>query len=422
LQTRAPDIWVFIRRNFHSPVLVHIFTLSLPHCVFIMADSIALLKIRLASLHSIWFTKLNLSAARCISDFGTRQLLAGILWFLFCGWVNSLSQIYVDKMHWAHFKATGSKPLPDVGFILLPRIRVPGLPDLWNAMTLLGTLLPVILFHPSRVKIVRRFAAIQGACWLLRAITIMVTILPNPYDTCENTSRADEVPFLEAFKVMFGFRITCGDVLYSGHAATFTLMALIWQEYGRSFASPKRLAMPRETASDLSVGLDHFMEVEVPKYSKEWYTGVLCPRIFWTVAVVGYLIIIACRFHYTVDVVIAIIIVVKQWGLYHMVIRTPKLIEKVPFLQWFESKDIYGPPQAELPSEAGGFDRRSVASADVRLSPTPFATTWPNSWKKELCFPPVRVCANCVISIWEFAPRHQVLQRRSALHVAHAMH
>jgi hypothetical protein len=372
--------------------------------MFIMADSIASVKTQLTSFHSIWFVK-NLSVFRCIADFGTRQLLAGILWFMFCGWVNSLSQIYVDKLHWAHFKAEGSKPLPDVGFILLPRIRVPGLPDLWNAITLLGTLLPVILFHPSRVKIVRRFAAIQGACWLLRAITIMVTILPNPYDTCENTSRADEIPFLEAFKVMFGFRITCGDVLYSGHAATFTLMALIWQDYGRSFASPKRLSMPPDKTSDLPAGLDRFMEEKVPKYSTEcqWYTGVLFPRIFWIVAVVGYLIIIACRFHYTVDVVIAIIIVTKQWGLYHMVIRTPNLIEKVPFLQWYESKGIYGPLQAELPD---------LASADMQSSPTPFAANLPNSRRGELCFPHARLCAECVISVWEFAPRHQAPRRR----------
>ena len=207
---------------------------------------------------------------------------------------------------------------------------------------------------------------------------------------------------MEAFKVMFGFRITCGDVLYSGHAATFTLMALIWHEYGRSFVPPQRLPMPQQTALDLSVGLDRFAEEEFPKYSKQWYTGVLVPRFVWMVAVVGYLIIIACRFHYTVDVVIAIVVVVQQWSLYHMVIRTPKHIGRVPFLQWFESKGIYGPLHAELPQ--GGFDKRSVASADAQFSPILFARTAQLS--------EVRVCADCVFSIWEFAPRHQVPHRR----------
>jgi len=323
---------------------------------------------------------------RSVKAFATRQFLAGVLWCVACGWVNSLSQIYVDKIHWASFKQEGSKPLPDIGFILLPRIWVSRLPDWWNAVIVLGTLVPVILLHPWREKIMRRFAAVQGTCFLLRAITIMATILPNPYDTCENMSRSDEVPVIEAFKVILGIRITCGDVLYSGHAANFTLMALIWQEYGYSYvaSSSKRKSLPTDQELDVSMVPE---EVQVPKYTPEWYTGVFFPRIFWLVAVLGYLIIIACRFHYTVDVVVAIVVVAKQWGLYHMVIRTPKLIDKVPFLQWYESKGIYGPPQSEPEeesSELGAFDQRSMASVDMNFSPTPFRGRTPISRQTEL--------------------------------------
>ena len=318
-------------------------------------------------------------------DLGTRQFFAGVLWCLFCAWLNSVSQIYVDKMHWAHFKEEGYKPLPDIGFILLPRIYVSRLPDVWNAVIVLGTLLPIIFLHPSKVKIMRRFAAIQGTCFLLRSITIMVTILPNPYDTCVNTSRDDEIPFLEAFRVMLGTRITCGDVLYSGHAANFTLMALIWQEYGRGFAATssaaRRGSIPPDQELDMSMS-PQIQPYDVASYSMAWYTGVLFPRLFWIVAALGYLIIISCRFHYTVDVVVAIVVVAKQWGLYHMIIRTPKLIERVPFLQWYESKGVYGPPQELLDedgSELGHFDSKSMASASFDFSPTPFGVPSPTA-------------------------------------------
>ena len=293
-------------------------------------------------------------------DFGTQQFVSGLIWCVFCAWWNSLSQIYVDKMHWAHFKEGENKPLPDIGFILIPRIYISHLPDVWNAIIVIGTLLPVIIFHPARVKIMRRFAAVQGTCFLLRSVTIMATILPNPYDTCVNSSSEDEVPFIEAFKVMLGMRHTCGDVLYSGHAANFTLMALIWQEYGRGYTSDssRRSVLPTRRSGDDDILLT---QITIPRYSKEWYTSLFFPKLFWVIAVIGYFIIIACRFHYTVDVVVGIVVVAKQWGLYHMVIRTPKLLEKVPFLEWYESKGPYAKPD-DLDSAEAWDDAASSAS------------------------------------------------------------
>lgn len=299
-----------------------------------------------------------------LREFNSPQFLAGLAWCSCCAWLNCLSQVYVDKMHWAHFKEGQNKPLPDIGFALLPRINVSHLPDVWNELLVIGTLLPLILFHPSKVKIMRRFAAVQGTCFLLRSVTIVATILPNPYDTCVNTSREDEVPFVEAFKVMLGMRFTCGDVLYSGHAANFTLMALIWQEYGRRyFEDPekaKRSSLPLQYVGSSVIEEE---TPQYPKYTREWYTSHFFPRLFWAIAVVGYFIIIACRFHYTVDVVVGIVVVAKQWGLYHMVIRTPKLLERVPLLQWYESKGAYMEKQSSdlwedqsVVSDFGGFE------------------------------------------------------------------
>ena len=295
-----------------------------------------------------------------LKGFASRQFIAGLCFCLCCAFINCLSQVYVDRMHWAHFKEGDSKPLPDLGFIILPKLHTVRLPDIWNVLIVVGTIAPVVLFHPHKVKVMRRYAAVQGTCFLLRSITIMATILPNPYEECVNSSRADEIPLIEAFRVMAGFRFTCGDVLYSGHAANFTLMALIWQEYGRTYTdSPpdhshrsvggKRGSLPTVTMDISLMGaVDDDDPLSKDTFSKQWYVAKFFPGLFWTIAAVGYLIIIACRFHYTVDVVVGIVVVAKQWGLYHMIIRTPKLLSQVPFLQWYESKGIYHPDNANM--------------------------------------------------------------------------
>ena len=290
-----------------------------------------------------------------LRGFASKQFLAGLCFCLCCAFINCLSQVYVDRMHWAHFKEGDSKPLPDLGFIILPKLHTVRLPDIWNVLIVVGTIAPVVLFHPHKVKVMRRYAAVQGTCFLLRSITIMATILPNPYEECVNSSSPDEIPLIEALRVMAGLRFTCGDVLYSGHAANFTLMALIWQEYGRTYTDvplpdhyhgQKRSSLPTVTM-DVSV-MGTVTHIDEETYSKQWFVSKFFPGLFWTIAALGYLIIIACRFHYTVDVVVGIIVVAKQWGLYHMIIRTPKLLSQVGFLQWYESKGIYHPDNANL--------------------------------------------------------------------------
>lgn len=293
-----------------------------------------------------------------LRGFASKQFVAGLIWAVLCGYVNSLSQVYVDRRHWAHFTHGEYKPLPDIGFVLLPELNVARLPDIYNLLIVVGTMFPVLIFHPHKVKVFRRYAAIQGTCFLLRSLTIMATILPNPYSECIDSTPVDEIPFLEAFRVMAGLRITCGDVLYSGHAANFTLMAMIWQEYGKTFTdyathplspvpaghifSQLELGIPVATPMHLDQSaVDSVVQQPTDKYSHQWFVSTFFPRLFWSLAVVGYMIIIACRFHYTVDVLVGIVVVAKQWGLYHMIIRTPRLLVNVPFLQWYEGKGVY---------------------------------------------------------------------------------
>ncbi|KAF4709367.1 hypothetical protein FOZ62_029590, partial [Perkinsus olseni] len=163
------------------------------------------------------------------------QLVAGCLWMAACAYVNCISQVYSDKFHNEYYHGRTPELLPDLGFYLFPRIEILHLADYWNVSMAVGTMVPVVLFHPERRKVILRFLAIQGSVFLLRSATIIVTLLPQPYPLCVNGSSPDENVFIEAVKIVLGIRITCGDLLFSGHTANLTLMALIWSEYGYGF-------------------------------------------------------------------------------------------------------------------------------------------------------------------------------------------
>ncbi|KAF4732124.1 hypothetical protein FOZ63_032746, partial [Perkinsus olseni] len=243
------------------------------------------------------------------------QLVAGCLWMATCAYVNCISQIYSDRFHNEHYHGRTPELLPDLGFYLFPRIEIPHPADYWNVAMAVGTMVPVVLFHPKRRKVILRFLAIQGSVFLLRSATIIATLLPQPDPLCVNVSSPDENVFIEAVKIILGLRITCGDLLFSGHTANFTLMALIWSEYGYGF-----LAVDATTRGYSALGGSNRGQIGGRHRGGPVLHFVfrrLLPLLWWAAAISGYFVIVATRFHYTVDVLVAIIIVTKQWGLYH---------------------------------------------------------------------------------------------------------
>ncbi len=73
----------------------------------------------------------------------------------------------------------------------------------------------------------------------------------------------------------------CGGLIYSGHTCYFMLCALIWSRYG----------------------------------SSRWVA-----RAFWLLLVAGAWALLSCRYHYTVDVVLAVGLCGLFWALVHTTI------------------------------------------------------------------------------------------------------
>lgn len=74
----------------------------------------------------------------------------------------------------------------------------------------------------------------------------------------------------------------CGGLIYSGHTCYFTLCAELWRRYSTS--------------------------------------KFMVPAI-WSTAAVGLYVLVSCRYHYTVDIILALAIALMACVLYHGQVR-----------------------------------------------------------------------------------------------------
>jgi hypothetical protein len=125
----------------------------------------------------------------------------------------------------------------------------------------------------TRFLIVRRFAFIMGFIYVFRGITLVVTTLPSslvdecrPPETELTGSAGARFGFL--FSVVGGTALTCTDNIFSGHTSMMISCAMIWRAHSR-------LRRPFS-----------------------W--------ILYLLVTAGILMILFTRFHYSVDVVLAI--------------------------------------------------------------------------------------------------------------------
>jgi hypothetical protein len=123
---------------------------------------------------------------------------------------------------------------------------------------------------------VRRVLFIVGTLYVLRAMTVVATVLPNPLLECQSTWHPNL--FYDALLVFTKKRETCGDVFFSGHTIIFTLTIAIWQTYSRS-------TLMRVVAT-------------------------IC-------GVVGMLSLIMSAYHYTIDVMVGYAVTSWAWTMYH---------------------------------------------------------------------------------------------------------
>ncbi|XP_050532109.1 phosphatidylcholine:ceramide cholinephosphotransferase 2-like isoform X2 [Daktulosphaira vitifoliae] len=183
------------------------------------------------------------------------------------------------------------KPLPDTFLDIIPASD--WALDVSEILIMISTNLSfiVIACHKYRFIVVRRLLFMLSLLYLLRSVTMFVTVLPVASTTYYCSPKTNETsPMLIAkrvFQLISGFGLSingkhtfCGDYMYSGHTTILVMSYLMISEY-----SPKKW------------------------FILHWSS--------WLMAVIGVVMVLIAHGHYTIDVIIAYFFTTRLFWMYH---------------------------------------------------------------------------------------------------------
>ncbi|KAK4749504.1 hypothetical protein SAY87_026953 [Trapa incisa] len=200
-------------------------------------------------------------------------------------WKYILSGLIFQYLHGlaargVHYLHRPGPVLQDVGFYLLPELGQEKGYISESVFTFVFISFFLWTFHPFIFKAKKfytvllwcRVLAFLVASQILRIITFYSTHLPGPNYHCREGSKLAQLPHPDSvFEVLLinfprGVVYGCGDLIFSSHMIFTLVFVLTYQKYGsRRFIK----------------------------------------QVAWLIAVTQSLLIITCRKHYTVDVVVA---------------------------------------------------------------------------------------------------------------------
>lgn len=178
------------------------------------------------------------------------------------------------------------RPLPDLGFELVPRWGVSELLEVW---LLVGILITLGRFTFSSIgsTVLRRWFFAVGVLSMSRGLARMLTVRPPTVtNMCMFHDRAEDNPMLVAFATFFKQASSCVDVVFALHVVHITLVSLVWLYYV-------------ETVGPMGVGACT-IRVTVVMY-----------------CLIGYLLITSTRAHYTADIFVWASFTAALWVGYH---------------------------------------------------------------------------------------------------------
>ncbi|KAJ3370811.1 hypothetical protein GGF31_003837 [Allomyces arbusculus] len=233
-----------------------------------------------------------------VEQHGKRRLLISFLFWALCGQINIIFCNIADRrrIELAKNGIPFNARLPDLGHDLIPHLKTPHLPDYFIVTLTVLTVL-MTLRHKHRMGLLRRYLYVHGTLLLLRSVTIVATTLPDPQEMCmaRDPASRDVNARVNPFAPD-----TCADLVFSGHTVVLTLMASVWNDYG-------------------------------PQHP--WIQ-----RGIWALAFGGMWSLLAMRYHYTIDVIIAYYIALKAWKWYGYLALYPHMHDHDPLVGFLERR------------------------------------------------------------------------------------
>jgi hypothetical protein len=119
-------------------------------------------------------------------------LLIGIVYYVMCVTINVMSQMCVDTyikygiLHGEMNRDVEHLHLPDIGFYHLPDLSHIDLVDDYLLPPFVAICLMIAISSHNRLKIIKRFLAVNGTAFLLRSVSIFITLMPKSNKTIPN--------------------------------------------------------------------------------------------------------------------------------------------------------------------------------------------------------------------------------------------
>ena len=226
-----------------------------------------------------WYT-----LSRSIRDI--KLTLFALVYFTLCLFIAAMANSIADRLNPNNFVPVSERrvltdPLMQA---TRPVFKQSGLPDNISDIVLviaLGlALVRIFTLGSMSLTVLRRVFFITGTAYILRSVTVTVTVLPNPLTECQ--SHQNPNLFLDTLEIFFMRRVSCGDVFFSGHTIMFTVAAAVWITY---------------TAN------------------------VLMNCFAVLLSAFGAFSLIFSAYHYTIDVFAAVWVVSWLWSSYHLVVK-----------------------------------------------------------------------------------------------------
>ena len=247
-----------------------------------------------------------------------RRWLLAVIFFLTSSYIMCIANVLTEYRRIEIMKITANDIqnrqnldglLPDLGFdfadYVTPSLtKLTDFPD--TAQTAITVIAVIWLIFDCEKQLIalilRRVLVIQGILCLCRAICLLGTQLPNPFDSYPSEQWCKDYSiFVEAVFVMLRLKVTRTDVFFSGHTMFLVSTALSIEYY----IKPGKIR--------------HIFVI-----------------ILWIAVLFSLYMIIAVKFHYTIDVIIAAALTMMIWKIYHMALEYPQLKETFPILYFLE--------------------------------------------------------------------------------------
>lgn len=211
-------------------------------------------------------------------------------------------------------------PLPDLLMDLAPSSVPMHMADLFLNSLIFFTIVMFLLSwrwrcqnyglaegHYRTLRLARKFLWMLSFAYIFRSMSLLTTTMPPTDPRCIYKQRNwKQIPFM-AFEIMTKQGNTCSDKIFSGHSSMATLICLFWLG---ALLRPER-SSSLESQSSQKVSL--------------WRKFAAVGIVTWTLAV--YIFCVLCRNHYTIDIVVAIIVCSGIFSTFQLSLKVIELLQ-----------------------------------------------------------------------------------------------